>query len=324
MPAGSPRPATLSDAPLPPLDPSIPPWPGRAVPVLGTRVFVRRTPYTGPAGAAQPALYLHGLGGASTNWTDLAGLLAHRLAGEAVDLPGFGRSGPPPRRDYSIGGHARLVTRLVEQRAAGPVHLLGNSMGGAIAVLVAAARPDLVRTLTLISPAMPYLRPRRGSDPVMPLLLVPGLDRVVRWRLARLRPEDRARALIELCFADPSRVPAHRLAEAADEMRARAEQPWATEALGRSLRGLVGSYLVRPSRSIWRLAGMVLAPTLVIWGDRDRLVDPALAPRTAAAIDGSRLLVLPGVGHTAQLEDPVTVARAVLALIDAPMPGHRQ
>ncbi len=317
------RAAGLSDAPLPPLDLSMPPWPGTTVTVRGTRVFLRRTPYTGPARAAERALYLHGLGGASTNWTDLAGLLAHRLAGAALDLPGFGRSGPAPGRDYSVRGHARVVIRLLE-RTAGPVHLLGNSLGGAIAVVVAAVRPDLVRTLTLVSPAMPDLRLRRGSDPSMPLLLVPGLDRVVRWRLARLPPEARARALVELCFADPSRVPPHRMAEAADEVRQRAELPWATDALGRSLRGLVATYLVPPSRSVWRLAGGIRAPTLVVWGDRDRLVDPALAPRTAAAIRDARLLLLPGVGHTAQLEDPVTVAKAVLALIDRLPAGHQQ
>jgi len=316
------RPARLSAGPLPPLDQRVRPWPGELVPVAGVDVFVRRTPYTGPPGSAQPALYVHGLGGASTNWTDLAGLLAHRLAGEALDLPGFGGSRPAPGRDYSIRGHARVVVRLLERRRAGPVHLFGNSMGGAIAVLVAATRPDLVRTLTLVSPAMPDLRPRRGSDPVMPLLLVPGLDRVVGWRLARLRPEDRARALIELCFADPAKVPPHRLAEATDEVRRRAALPWATDALTRSLRGLVASYLVPPSQSVWRLAGRIAAPTLVVWGDRDRLVDVALAPRTAAAVPDARLLVLPGVGHTAQLEDPVTVGRAVLGLLDEVATGR--
>jgi pimeloyl-ACP methyl ester carboxylesterase len=302
---------------LPPLDLSIPPWPGQTARVDGTDVHVRRTPYAGMSGTGEPALYIHGLGGASTNWTDLAALLAGRLAGAALDLPGFGRSGPPARRDYSIRGHARVVIRLLERAPAAPVHLFGNSMGGAIATVVAATRPDLVRTLTLISPAMPYLRPRRGSDPTMPLLLVPGLDRVVGWRLGRLRPEDRARAVVELCFADPALVPVHRLAEATEEVRRRAGLPWATDALTRSLRGLVACYLAPPSRSMWRLAGRISAPTLVIWGDRDRLVDVALAPRTALAIPDSRLLVLPGIGHTAQLEDPVTVARAVLGLLDA-------
>jgi pimeloyl-ACP methyl ester carboxylesterase len=311
--------ARLSAEPLPALDLSIPPWPGTTVRVEGTDVFVRTTRYAGTAGTGgtgEPALYVHGLGGASTNWTDLAALLAGRLAGSALDLPGFGRSGPPARRDYSIRGHARVVIRLLERTPGGPVHLFGNSMGGAIAVVVAAARPDLVRTLTLISPAMPDLRPRRGSDPAMPLLLVPGLSRVVGRRLARLHPQDRALALIDLCFADPTRVPEHRLAEATEEVRRRAGLPWATDALTRSLRGLVASYLAPPSRSVWRLAGRIEAPTLVIWGDRDRLVDVALAPRTASAIPDCRLLVLPGIGHAAQLEDPLTVARAVLGLLE--------
>ena len=63
------------------------------------------------------------------------------------------------------------------------------------------------------------------------------------------------------------------------------------------------------------MARSVQAPTLVIWGDKDRLVHVSLAPRTAAAIPDARLLVLADIGHTAQLENPETTARAVLALL---------
>ena len=100
--------ARLSDVPLPPVDPSIPPWPGRKVRVGGTELFVRSTPGEG----TEPALYVHGLGGASTNWTDFAGLLSGRLAGEAIDLPGFGESGPGT--DYTVAGHARTVIAYLE------------------------------------------------------------------------------------------------------------------------------------------------------------------------------------------------------------------
>jgi pimeloyl-ACP methyl ester carboxylesterase len=308
------RRARLSEAPLPPLDQSIPPWPGESVRLAGTDVFVRRTP--GPAGGGEPALYLHGLGGASTNWTDLAALLAGRLDAEAPDLPGFGHSAPPPRRNYSLEAQARLAAELIERRGRGPVHLFGNSMGGAVAVLLAATRPELVRTLTLVSPAMPDLRPRRGSDPVLPLLLLPGADRLVGRRLIRMPPEARVRALLMLCYADPSRVPPNRLAEAAADVRHRNELPWATDALARALRGLIGAYFVRGPRSLWRLAARITAPTLVVWGAEDRLVDVSLAPRTALAIPDARLLVLPRIGHTAQLEDPETVARAILGLLE--------
>src|SRR6185503_18160817 len=165
--------AELADYPLAAVDSSRPPWPGEEIAVGASRIYLRRTPSADPA--AEPALYLHGLGGASTNFTDMADLLSPWLAAEAIDLPGFGRSGPPPDRDYSIAAHARLVTRYLEQSGRGPVHLVGNSMGGAISIRVAAFRPDLVRTLTLISPAVPDLRPRKGSDLLLPLLLVPGL-----------------------------------------------------------------------------------------------------------------------------------------------------
>ena len=306
--------ARLSDAPLPPVDPSIPPWPGETVPVGGTRLYVRRTP--GPDAGGEPALYVHGLGGASTNWTDFAGLLAGRLAGEAIDLPGFGESGPVPRRDYSPAGHARTVVAYLEQRAAGPVHLVGNSLGGVASLLVAATRPDLVRTLTLVSPAMPWVRPRRGSDSLMPLMLLPGLGGLVQRRLDSLPAERRARQVIDLCFADPSRVPDNRLAEAAQDVARRRELPWAADAFAASFRGLARSYAVPGSRSLWVRAGAVTAPTLVVWGQRDRLVPVELAARTAAAVPDSRLLVLPGIGHTPQLESPETTARAVLALVE--------
>ena len=303
-------PARLSDAPLPQLDPRTPPWPGRTVRVAGGALHVRHTP--GPEGG-EPALYLHGLGGQATNWTDLAALLAGHLDAEAVDLPGFGRSDPAAGGDYSLRGHARVVIGYLAQRGCGPVHLFGNSMGGAIAIMVAAARPDLVRTLTLISPAVPDLDPRNREERMMPLLLLPGIGRVAERRLAATDPAVRVRQVLELCYGNPSLVPPERLAEAVEDARQRAGQPWQMTAFIRSLRGLVGGYLPG-ARSLWRFAARIQAPTLVVWGDRDKLVNVRVAPRTARTIPGARLLVLPGVGHVAQMEDPLAVARAFLAL----------
>jgi pimeloyl-ACP methyl ester carboxylesterase len=302
--------ARLSDAPLPAPDLTLSRWPADTIVVDGTALCVR--PTAGPAGA-EPALYVHGLGGSSTNWTDLAALLAGQVAGLALDLPGFGWSDPAPRGSYSLGMHARTVVRLVEQHGRGPVHLFGNSMGGAIAMLVAARRPDLVRTLTLVSPAVPDLRPRAAPERLMPLLLMPGASRLIERRLAVMDPTQRVRQVLELCYGDPSLVPPHRLAEAVADATRRASLPWAMTAFARSLRGLVAAYLPGAG-SLWRLAAGITAPTLVVWGELDRLVDVALAPRTAQAIRGARLLVLPGVGHVAMMEDPVTVARAFLAL----------
>ncbi|MCP2168810.1 alpha/beta fold hydrolase [Goodfellowiella coeruleoviolacea] len=303
----------LSTAPLE-LDTSIPPWPGRQVPLAGATLHVRETP--GPHPDAPTAVYVHGLGGSATNWTDLANLLAGSAHGVAVDLPGFGQSEPPAGFDFALTSHAAVVADYLAGLDRGPVHLLGNSMGGAIAMLVAAERPELVRTLTLVSPAVPDLRPdlRRMADPRMPLAYLPVLGGPVRRQLASLTPRQRAEQMIRLCFADPGRVPEHRVAESAQEIAGRLGLPWAADAINRSTLGLIRAWLVPRARSLWQVAPRVSVPALVVWGDRDRLVSVRKAARTAELLPRGRLLVLPGTGHCAQMEQPVSVARAVLGM----------
>ncbi|MEU6074482.1 alpha/beta hydrolase [Micromonospora sp. NPDC047074] len=292
-----------------------PPWPGREVRLDGTTTYVRDTPATAPG--AEPALYVHGLGGSSQNWTDLAGLLTDHLDGQAIDLPGFGRS--EPGRRYTVPAFAERVIRWIEHSGRGPVHLFGNSLGGAVSVQVAGLRPDLVRTLTLISPALPFLDFRRSlQGRMLPVLAIPRGERLVGWRLARVAPEVMAQQVMEACVADLTRVCDQRRQEALEEIRARHETPHHAAAYVRTFRGLVSSflrsYLPGPG-SLWRLAGAVRAPTLVIGGLADRLVDVRVAPQTARAIPDSRLLMLDGVGHVAQLEVPRLVARSVLGLL---------
>ncbi|MER7167625.1 alpha/beta hydrolase [Micromonospora sp. NPDC000207] len=307
--------ATLWPDDLLPEDRIPPPWPGRSVPVDGAATYVRETPATAPD--AEPALYLHGLGGSSQNWTDLAGLLAGRLDGQAIDLPGFGRSEPGSR--YTIASFADLTVRWIEQSDRGPVHLIGNSLGGSVAVRVAARRPELVRTLTLISPALPFLDFRRSlQGRMLPVLAVPGGERLVAWRLAKIAPEVMAQQTLEACVGDLSRISPQRQAEALAEIQARAQVEHYAAAYLRTFRGLVGSFLrsyLRGTDSLWRLAAGVRAPTLVIGGMKDRLVDVRVSPQTARVIPDSRLLMLTGVGHVAQMEVPRTVARAVLGLL---------
>ena len=124
------------------------------------------------------------------------------------------------------------------------------------------------------------------------------------------------RGLLQMCFGDPSRVPKARVDEAVEEMRQRDEQPWAGQALTRSLRGLMTSYFRIGRANAWRMARSVRAPSLVVWGDRDRLVDPRLAPRLTAVLPDARMQMQAGVGHLAMLEAPEPTARAVLALAE--------
>lgn len=307
----------LSDAVLPAVDMSIPPWPGEDRTSGGVRMHVRVTP--GPEDAPT-AVYVHGLGGSTTNWTDLSAQLSTRVPGIALDLPGFGRSEPPADFDYSIPAHADAVARfirgLVDDHGTGPVHLFGNSMGGAISMYVAADHPDLVRTLTLVSPAVPDLRPlvSRMSDPRLAIAYLPVVGASVRRKLAAEPVEMRVMRLLNLVFADAARVPRSRKEEAAAEFAERARMVWANPALARSTIGLFRSWLVPRSKSMWTLAPRIKAPTLVVWGTDDKLVTVRKAPRTARLIPRARLLVLPRTGHVAQMERPGTVARAVLGM----------
>jgi pimeloyl-ACP methyl ester carboxylesterase len=295
---------------LPAYDAFRPPWPGREIASGGVTLHVRETP--GPDDAT-PVVYVHGLSGSATNWTDLAAQLAPFAAGTALDLPGFGRSGPPASGFYEPAAHADAVLCFLAGQGR-PVHLVGNSLGGAIAMLVAARRPELVRTLTLLAPAVPDRRPdpRRVSDPWSLLAFVPWLRPRVARRLATLTPHDRVQQMITLCFGDPTAVREHRVDEAVRESLERAAQPWAGEALWRTTKGMIGGWFAGPG--LWRVAARVSAPTLVVWGGRDRLVSPRLAARTVTTLPQARLLMLPEVGHIPQIEQPVTVARAVLGL----------
>ncbi|MFJ5949239.1 alpha/beta fold hydrolase [Streptomyces noursei] len=278
-----------------------------------------RTPGV-PAGvddrAREPALYVHGLGGSSRNWSALMPLLADRLAGEAIDLPGFGESPPPEDGNYSVSAQARAVVRHLDAGGRGPVHLIGNSMGGAAVTRVAATRPDLVRTLTLISPALPELRPQRTAVPTA-LLAIPGVARLFGRLTRDWTAEQRTREVLALCYGDPARVTPEGFESAVEEYARRLELPYFWEAMERSARGVVNAYTLGGQHGLWRQAERVLAPTLLVYGGRDRLVSIRMARRAAAAFRGSRLLTLPEAGHVAMMEYPEAVARAVRDLVDS-------
>ena len=123
--------------------------------------------------------------------------------------------------------------------------------------------------------------------------------------------------MVRMCFGDPCRVPRARIEQAVEEMRERAEQPWADRALTRSMRGLMTSYLRVGGTNAWQLARSLTACRRSCCGaTRTGSSTPALAPRLAAAIPGAVLHVLEGVGHVAMLEAPEETARAVLGLVE--------
>ncbi|MGK4582871.1 alpha/beta fold hydrolase [Kitasatospora sp. HPMI-4] len=262
-----------------------------------------------------PALFVHGLGGSRDNWTELMAALAGQVSGEALDLPGFGGSEPPQDGNLSVSGHVRAVIGYLEASGRGPVHLFGNSLGGAVAVRLAALRPDLVRSLTLISPALPELPPQRTAWPTG-LLAVPGVPALLRRAPAgRRSPEQTVEGFLDLVYGDPAAVSAERRERAVSEYRRRLGVPYAMRAMAGTTRGIVSAYTERGEQSLWRQAEQVKAPVLLVYGLRDKLVSYRSARRACAAFADARLLVLPDSGHVAMMEHPGQVARAVRELL---------
>lgn len=322
------RDAATRGAPAPDAAPHpIPHWPGRLADLgEGERVWLAET---NPSRDARPARELvvcvHGMSGAATNWTDFMGALAPDFDCVALDLPGSGFS-PPPRRmsGYSVTALAGTVIRLIEALAAGPVHLVGNSMGGAIAIRVAARRPDLVRTLTLVSPVLPDRRinPATVHFPVISLPLLG--DWLVSRYIRRYPAENRVAGVFATCYYDASRVNRERFAQEVAELRRRDGLSYGVRSLTRAARTLTGETL-RPRRlSLWRAAEQLHMPALVLFGSHDRLVSPRLAAPAARAFRNARVLVLPESGHIAQMEHPATVAALFREMVEEAGPEGMQ
>jgi pimeloyl-ACP methyl ester carboxylesterase len=318
----------------------VPNWPGEFIGLPGgERVFVASTrgarqPEGGNGVAGElpksvqeqekePVLCVHGMAGAATNWTDLMAELAADFDCAAIDLPGSGWSPPPATMaGYSIAALAATVIRVIEHQGRGPVHLIGNSMGGLVSVRLAASRPDLVRSLTLVSPAMPdpLIRPALARFPML------GLPVVGAWLLRRsdaFPAEARVRGVMSMVFYDPDAVRPERIREAVAEMERRDQLGHASEPLIGAARAITSEYL-RPERAAgnaWRLAAAVSCPVLAIYGSHDQLVSPRMAGRAARAFRDCRVIVLPYTGHVAQMEHPAWVAAEFRELAGA---AHRR
>ena len=259
-----------------------------------------------------PAVLVHGLGGSALNWIPLMQRLGGQVASLAIDLPGFGMSPPPRDGDYSPRGHARAVAAAIDEwrrrrDIAGPVHVMGNSMGGAVSLQLAAHRPDLVASLTLISPALPSVRVGRGNAH-LPVVAIPGVGESLVRRYAAVPVEQRVQATLDACTTDPARIPSELRDALVQETAQRDALPYATDAFLRSLRGLLATYADRGPRRPWRLARQIDRPVLAIYGEDDILVDPRGSSRAAREFRDADVVLLDDCGHVAQMEHPDLVA----------------
>lgn len=185
-------------------------------------------------------------------------------------------------------------------------------MGGATSILVAAKRPDLVRSLTLVGPALPGQRVRPAHLPIL-LAGIPRVRDKMREIMLRRTPQERVDELMELIFFDPSTVTPERRDEAIAEHARRDELPHTWPAFTESAQSLASMMLRGRGAHLWGALQSVQAPVLALFGTDDKLVDVGVAPKAARRIRRGRVVVIPRMGHVAQMEDPAQVADLMAA-----------
>jgi len=261
-----------------------------------------------------PVVLVHGLGASTVSWELVGQGLADRLGARvtALDLPGFGRS--RTNAPATMASHRDAVTTLL--RAHGPALVMGNSMGGATAVGVAARHPDLIRALVLVNAAFPrpgvnfdqLARTARYAALTLPAVAAP----IVRARVQRLGPERVVDTTLGLVFAEQDRIDPDlrdRLVALATERRAYPEAARSYTESGGSL----FRYLTAGMKAD---LDAVRAPTLVLHGRRDRLVPVSFARAAAARRAEWRYVELADCGHTPQLEFPERFVDVVTRWVD--------
>lgn len=256
--------------------------------------------------ADTPLLLLHGIGRSLEDWTEQIERLSGRFYVIAVDLPGFGRSA---RRDGPADlatvadGVAGALAALDEDR---PCHVIGNSLGGAVAMQLLASHPDLVASLILVNSA------GFGAEvtALLRMLSLPGIGR----RLATRSTPAGARLMERRLFADPSLATRERIEHALSI----AAQPGTGEFLLEMANHLGTMRGVRPQ---WRteLLAAVAAhprPTLLIWGDRDRILPAAHLGAAQRQFPDAQVHLFTATGHMPQIERADEFADLITAFVE--------
>jgi pimeloyl-ACP methyl ester carboxylesterase len=255
----------------------------------------------GPADAP-PVVMLHGLGATNASLLPCLADLArdHRVI--APDLPGFGNSAAP-RAAYTPAWFAAWLEELMRVLDARPAVVLGNSLGGRIAIEAGLAHPRSVRGLVLLTPSPAFRRMRQ----VVPMV------KLLRPELARLPLPVNHRLVVEVVrqfFGEPDRLPRPWYDAAADECVRVLRSASHREALLACARQIVVEE-AHGRNGFWdRLPGLT-PPALFVWGDRDRLVPAAFARHVVEALPETRSVVMEDCGHVPQFEHPA----ATMALV---------
>jgi pimeloyl-ACP methyl ester carboxylesterase len=252
------------------------------------------------SGHGQPLVLLHGVGASRAVWRRVTPALAEDRHVIAPDLPGFGESDPAADR-FDLDTVAAALAVPLAARAGEPFDLLGNSLGGAVALKLAVLRPDLVRRLVLSAPAgfAPRPSPVAGaagvlSDPVVRVRRLVGVP-VARNSTAR-------RALLWGAIAEP-----HRLS--ADDARMMLRSSRGSTSIGAAVAAVLRADL---RSELDRLEG----PLGVIWGWRDRIIPISTLRFIRAARPDVIVVTIPRAAHVPQVEHPAEFVAAVRRLLD--------
>jgi pimeloyl-ACP methyl ester carboxylesterase len=255
---------------------------------------------------------VHGLGGAALNWMGVGPEVAITHHALAVDLAGFGQT-PLYGRASGVGANAALVHDFIEQVVGEPAIVMGNSMGGHIAVIEAATHPEWVSSMVLVDPAIPgthVTRPEPLMLGAMAALSIPGLAQtLLDRRLRALPPEELVMRTLELVCADPSRVDPAIVDAHVQLTRERQRLGRQSERAFVQATRSIGFRMADPR--FWSRVALVRAPTLIIHGSLDRLIPVAAAQDLARRRPDWSLEVLEGVGHVPMMETPDLFMKAL-------------
>ncbi|MGW6057564.1 acetoin dehydrogenase dihydrolipoyllysine-residue acetyltransferase subunit [Streptomyces sp. NPDC055189] len=261
-------------------------------PVSGlAEVGGRALAYTTSGGGAEEIVLVHGYGGDKNSWLFVQEPLAVRHTVYALDLPGHGESSKDVG-DGSLASLAAVVTGFLDALGIERAHLVGHSLGGAVATAVAAGVPERVRSLTLIAPA--------GYGPEVDASYLRGFAKAGTRR--ELRPH------LSKLFADDGLV-TRQLVE--DLLRYKR-----LDGVDAALRTLLPTLVAPGGGSALDLASLLPGSvrTVAVWGAQDQVI-PASNAASLAGRGAVRVLVLDGVGHMAQLEAPGEIVTAVEAAV---------
>jgi pimeloyl-ACP methyl ester carboxylesterase len=243
---------------------------------------------------ADQVICLHGLGSNKASFFETVSALTPDHTVHAIDLPGFGGSSKSARAPYDAPYFARAVRGYMDAMGLDRAHLVGNSMGGRIALEAALADPDRALTISLLSPALAFRKRRE---------LVP-LVKLVRPELAAIpHPirEARVRGFFWGLFARPERLDPAAADVAADEFCRTYRSRSARIAFFAALRNI---YLDAPHgrHGLWTRLAELRPPAMFVWGDSDRLVPVGFSRHVADALPSAHQVVLPECGHVPQVE----------------------